>query len=105
MSYTETFEGVNMDVQAIHINISDNLQQRIRKMIKRLRRDFSELNWVTVYFNKKNEHSRASRTVSVRLGISGSDAFASDSGDNWVSLLKCVEGKLRGQLKKRIFPR
>lgn len=101
MSYSETVEGINMEVQAPYITISNNLQQSIIKMVVRLRQHFYELNWVTVYFKKKNEHSSASRTVSVRLGISGSDVFASDSGDNWVSLLKCVEGKLRGQLKKR----
>ncbi len=101
MNYTENFEGIKMDVQAVDISISNTLQQRIRKMIARLRRHISEVNWVDVYFKKENQHPTANRTVSVRVGIPGNDAFASDSGDNWMALLKNVEEKLRRQLKKR----
>src|SRR5688572_12423440 len=101
MSYTENFEGIKMDVQAVDITISDNLQQSIRKMIVRLTRHFSELNWGDVYFRKNSEYSKANRKVSVRLGIPGNDAFASDSGNNWIAVLKSVEGKLRRQLEKR----
>jgi putative sigma-54 modulation protein len=101
MNYTENFDGIKMDVQAPHITISDHLHQSIRKMIVRLRRHFFELNLVDVYFKKKSEHSTANRTVSVRLGIPGNDAFASDSGRNWMALLRNVEEKLRRQLEKR----
>ena len=100
MNYTENFEGIKMDVQAMDISISDDLLRRMRKMIVRLRRHFSELNWVNVYFRKNSEYSTANRKVSVRLGIPGNDAFASDSGNNWKALLKSVEGKLRRQLEK-----
>lgn len=101
MNYTEDFEGIKMDVQAADITISDNLQQSIRKMIVRLRRHFSELNWVDIYFRKNSNYSEANRKVSIRLGIPGNNAFASDSGDNWMALLKKVEGKLRQQLQKK----
>lgn len=101
MNYREDFEGIRMDIQAVDISISDNLQQRIRKMIARLRRRFSELTWVDVHFKKKSEYSTANRTVSVRLGITDNDVVASDSGDNWIALLKCVEEKLSRQLRKR----
>jgi ribosomal subunit interface protein len=101
MNYTENFEGIKMDVQAVDITISNTLQQRIRKMITRLRRHISEVNWVDVYFKKESEHPTANRTVSVRVGIPGNDAFASDSGNSWMALLKNVEEKLRRQLEKR----
>ena len=101
MNYTENFEGIKMDVQAVDISISNTLQQRIRKMIARLRRHISEVNWVDVYLKKESQHATANRTVSVRVGIPGNDAFASDSGDNWMAVLKNVEEKLRRQLKKR----
>jgi len=100
MSYTEDFEGIKVNVQAAHITISDNLQQSIRKMLLRLRRRFSELACAEVYFTKNNGYSKAHRTVSIRLRIPGNDAFASDSGDNWLALIKCVEGKLSRQLKQ-----
>jgi putative sigma-54 modulation protein len=102
MNYTENLEGIRMDIQAVHITLSDNLQQSIRKMILRLRRHFYELNWVDVYFRKKSKHSAANRKVSIRLGIPGNDVFASDSGNNWLALIKSVEGKLRRQLEKRL---
>jgi ribosomal subunit interface protein len=101
MNYTENFEGIKMDVQAVDINISDTVQQRIRKMIERLRRHISEVNWVDVYFKKESGHPTANRTLSVRVGIPGNDVFASESGNRWLSLLKNVEEKLRRQLEKR----
>ena len=100
MNYTENFEGIKMDIQAIDISISDDLQRSMRKMIVRLRRLFPELNWVNFYFKKNSEYSTANRKVSVRLGIQGNDAVASDSGNNWKALLKNVEGKLHRQLEK-----
>ena len=101
MNYTENFEGIKMDVQAVDITISKTVQQRIRDMIVRLRRHISEINWVDVYFKKESAHSTAKRTLSVRVGIPGNDAFASDSGDNFLALLKSVEEKLRRQLEKK----
>lgn len=102
MNYTENFEGIKMDVQAVDITLSDKLQQSIRKMITRLRMHFSEINWIDIYFRKNSSHAESNRKLSVRLGIPGNDAFASDSGDNWKSLLKKVEGKLRRQRIKRL---
>ncbi len=101
MNYTENFEGIKLDVQAVDITISDNIQQEIRDMITRLRRHVSQVNWVDVYFNQETGKSTEQRSVSVRFGIPGSDAFASDSGDNWYALLKSVEEKVRRQLEKK----
>ena len=101
MNYTENFEGIRLDVQAVDITISNDIQQEIRDMILRLRRHVSEVNWLDVYFNEKSGKSTKQRSVSVRFGIPGNDAFASDSGDNFMALLKSVEEKLRRQLKKK----
>ena len=100
MNYTENFEGIKLDIQAADIAITDDLQQSIRNMIGRLKRHISEVNFVDVYFTDKSEKSMDPKTVGVRFGIPGNDAFASDSGDNWMTLLKSVEEKLRRQLKK-----
>lgn len=101
MNYTENFDGIKLDVQAVDITIGDDLQQAIREMISRLRRHVTDVNWVDVYFNEKGGKSTDQRTVSVRFGIPGNDGFASDSGDNFMALLKSVEEKLRRQLEKR----
>jgi putative sigma-54 modulation protein len=101
MNYTENFDGIKLDVQAVDITISDSLQQEIREMIQRLRRHISEVNWVDVYFNERSGKSTEQRSVSVRFGVPGNDAFASDSGDNFMALLKNVEEKLRRQLEKK----
>ncbi len=101
MNYTENFEGIKLDVQAVDITITNDIQQEIRDMIVRLRRHVSEVNWADVYFNEKSGKSTDQRTVSIRLGIPGNDAFASDSGDNWMGLVKSVEEKLRRQLEKK----
>jgi putative sigma-54 modulation protein len=101
MNYTENFEGIKIDVQAVDINIDNTLQQRVRDALVSLRRHISEINWVAVFFKEENQQSTNPRTLSMRLGIPGKDAFASDSGDNWFGLMKNVEEKLRRQLEKR----
>ncbi|GAB1453416.1 hypothetical protein MASR2M47_34720 [Draconibacterium sp.] len=101
MNYTENFEGIKLDVQAGDIDISDNLQQAIRSAIGRLKRHISEVNFVDVYLTDKTEKTTDAKKVGIRFGIPGNDAYASDSGDNWMELLKNVEEKLRRQLQKR----
>lgn len=100
MNYTENFEGIKLDVQAGDINISDDVQQEIRDVIGRLKRHVSQVNFVDVYFTDKSKKSTDAKKVGIRFGIPGNDAYASDSGDNWMALLKSVEEKLRRQLVK-----
>jgi putative sigma-54 modulation protein len=63
-------------------------------MLVRLRCHISEISWVDVYLEDESGKSTDAKSVSVRLGIPGNDAFASDSGDNFMALLKSVEEKL-----------
>jgi len=101
MNYTENFEGIKLDIQAGDIDISDDVQQEIRDTIGRLKRHVSQVNFVDVYFTDKSKKSTDAKKVGIRFGIPGNDAYASDSGDNWMALLKSVEEKLRRQLKKK----
>lgn len=101
MNYTENFEGIKIDVQAVDITIESAVQKEIRDVIVSLRKHISEINFVDVYFKEESRQSTNPRTLSIRLGIPGKDAFASDSGDNWFALVKNVEEKLRRQLEKR----
>ncbi|MFA6758842.1 MAG: HPF/RaiA family ribosome-associated protein [Bacteroidales bacterium] len=100
MNYSENIEGVNIDVQAGEINITDDIQQEIRDAVGRLKKHISEVNFVDVYFTNKSEKSTNAKNVGIKFGIPGNDAYASDSGDNWMELLKNVEAKLRRQLMK-----
>lgn len=100
MNYTENFDGIKLDIQAVDITIADELQQAIREMIGRLKRHISQVNFMDVYITDKSEKSTDPKTVRVRFGIPGNDAFASDSVDNWMPLLNSVEEKLRRQLEK-----
>jgi|SRR5690554_489173 len=100
MNYSENFEGIPLDVQTGEITLTDDIQQEIREIITRLKRHTSDVNFVDVYFTDKSEKSTDAKTLGIRVGIPGNDAYASDSGDNWMELLKNVEEKLRRQLKK-----
>lgn len=100
MNYTESFEGIKLNVQPVDIEISNELQQRVRDTISRLKRFTSEVNFVDVYFTDKSDKSTDPKSVGMRFGIPGNDAYASDSGDNFMQLLKSVEEKLRRQLEK-----
>lgn len=101
MNYTENYEGIKIDVQAVDITISDDIQQNIRNAINKFKRHAKKIDSVDVYFKEEATHATDSKKVSMRVGIPGNDAFAEDSGDNWYELLKNVEEKLKRQLEKR----
>ncbi|MHC2993762.1 30S ribosomal protein S30 [Pontibacter sp. HJ8] len=101
MNYTENFEGIKIDVQAVDITISDDLQLNVRNAITKLKRHAKKIDSVDVYFKEEANQSTDSKKVSMRVGIPGNDVFAEDTGDNWYEQLKNVEEKLRRQLEKR----
>lgn len=101
MIYTEQLDGIKLDVQTVDLTIDEEVQENIRKMIKKLSRFVTEINFVDVHFKEENNQTTDSRTVSVRLGIPGNDAFASVSGSEWLTLLDKIEEKLKRQLEKK----
>jgi ribosomal subunit interface protein len=102
MNYTENFNGIKIDVQAVDITIQDELQQVVRDTVTKLQRHAKEINWVDVYFNIERNHATNNKTVSMRVGVPGPDVFASDSGNDWLPLMKSIEDKLRKQLEKKL---
>lgn len=101
MNYTENFEGIKIDVQAVDIEISDAIQQNVRDAITKLKRHAKKIDSVDVYFKEEAKQSTDSKKVSMRVGVPGNDVFAEDKGDNWYELLSNVEEKLKRQLEKR----
>lgn len=101
MKYTEKLSGITLNIQAIHIDIDENVKETIRKSISRLARHYDKIEWVDVYMEDKKEKSTEQKQVSIRLGIPGNDPFASEYGDSFHSLITNVEEKLRRQLEKR----
>ena len=101
MNYTENFEGIKLDVQAVDIEISDALQQSVRDTIGKIKRHIKKIDSVDVYFKEEASQSTNQKSVHMRVGIPGNDVFAKEEGDNWYELLKNVEEKLKRQLEKR----
>jgi ribosomal subunit interface protein len=101
MNYTENFEGIKIDVQAVDIEISDAIQQNVRSAITKLKRHAKKIDSVDVYFKEEAKQSTDSKKVSMRVGVPGNDVFAEDKGDNWYELLSNVENKLKRQLEKK----
>ncbi|MFD2245557.1 ribosome hibernation-promoting factor, HPF/YfiA family [Pontibacter ruber] len=101
MNYTENYEGVKLDVQAVDIEISDAMQQSVRDTINKLKRHIKKIDSVDVYFKEEASQSTNQKSVRMRVGIPGNDLFAHDEGDNWYQLLDSVENKLTRQLQKR----
>ncbi|WP_242920217.1 ribosome hibernation-promoting factor, HPF/YfiA family [Pontibacter liquoris] len=101
MNYTENFEGIKLDVQAVDISISDGIQQSVRDTISKIKRFTKNIDSVDVYFKEEASQSTNQKSVRMRVGVPGNDLFAQDEGDNWYELLKNVEEKLRRQLEKR----
>ncbi|WP_026464276.1 ribosome hibernation-promoting factor, HPF/YfiA family [Adhaeribacter aquaticus] len=101
MNYTENFEGIKIDVQAVDISISDSVQQSVRDTITKLMRHAKKIDSVDVYFKEEANHSTDSKRVGMRVGVPGTDVFAEDRGENWYELIKNVEEKLKRQLDKK----
>jgi len=100
MNYTENYEGIKIDVQAVDITIGDEIQLRVREMLTKLSR-YAKIVWVDVHMAIERGQSTNTKNINIRLGVPGPDVFASDSGDDWMPLLKSVEEKLRRQLEKK----
>ena len=101
MNYTENFEGIKLDIQAVDIEISDVIQQNIREKISKLMRHAKKIDSVDVYFKEEPSHATNTKSVRMRVGVPGNDVFAHDEGDNWYQLLDNVEEKLKRQLEKK----
>src|SRR5690554_3444172 len=101
MEYTENIKGIKLNIQAVDINIGEDVQERIRKSIERLSQFYDKIEWADIYLEDKKEKSTQRKQVSIRLGIPGNDPFASEYGDNFQALLTSVENKLDKQLEKR----
>ena len=101
MNYTENFEGIKLDVQAVDIEISDAIQESIRKKISKLKRHAKKIDSIDVYFKEEASQSTNTKSVRMRVGVPGNDVFAQDAGENWYELLDSVEEKLVKQLQKK----
>lgn len=100
MEHTENISGIRITIQAVDINLSDNLKETIHSSITRLSRFYDRIEWADVYLEDKKEKSTEQKQVGIRLGIPGNDPYASEYGDNFYQLIPSVEDKLRRQLEK-----
>lgn len=101
MKHTENLNGVKLDVQTVDVTLEDKVKERLRNLISLLAKRYPELTHADIYLEDKGHKATNPKSVSVRLGVPGKDPFASDSGDNFVTLLSAVEKKLLRQLEKR----
>ncbi len=101
MQHSENLSGININVQAVDINIGEDVLETIRKSITRLSRFYDRIEWADVYLEDKKEKSTLQKQVSIRLGIPGKDPFASEYGDDFHALLADVVNKLQKQLERR----
>lgn len=100
MNYTENFEGIKLDVQAVDFTPEKQVEERIRKMISYLKRFSSEVVYATIYLEDKDSKSTEQKSAKVILGVPGPDIIATEKGDNFMALLASIEDKLARQLKK-----
>lgn len=101
MNYTENYKGIKIDVQSPNVDISDAVQEEVRASIDKISRFTTNINAADFYFKADGSSNTATNSVGIRLGIPGPDAFAEETGDNWISLLKSVVDKLIKQLQKK----
>lgn len=100
MNYTENFEGIKLDVQAVDFTPEKQVEERIRKMILYLKRFSNEIVYITIHLEIKGSKSTEQESAKVILGVPGPDIIATEKGDNFMALLTSIEQKLARQLKK-----
>lgn len=100
MNYTENYNGIKVDIQAVDLEISDYVQTEVRSSLDKLLRYASEIIWADVYFKVESANS-GNYVVGMKLGVRGNDVFAEETGENYVPLLKSVTEKLSKQLQKQ----
>ncbi|PZF74317.1 HPF/RaiA family ribosome-associated protein [Taibaiella soli] len=100
MVYTENYNGVKLDVQAVDIDISENTKEVIHEAIDKMSRHTRDINFVDVYM-KDEPHPVNSKTVRIRVGVPGEDAFADDAGEHFDPLIRSVTEKLIKQLEQK----
>lgn len=100
MKYSENLSGIQLNVEGPHVDLSDQVKDSIRKSLDRLGRHYSQVCRADVFLKDKEGKSTNRKEVSIRLSIPGNDAYASETGDNFMALLSQVEEKLRRQLEK-----
>lgn len=101
MNNSEDLAGITINIQAVDMNVGEEVKDRIRKVITKLTRIYDKIEWADVYLEDKKEKSTEQKHVSIRLGIPGKDPFATEYGDNFHALLSAVEQKLHRQLEKK----
>jgi putative sigma-54 modulation protein len=94
-------KGVVIDIQATAMTINGRLQKKIFNMIEKFQRFFTRISWADFYMTESPKRSAFPRAISVRLGIPGSDIYASDTGKTWNSLMTRVEKRIMRQLIER----
>lgn len=101
MNYTDNFEGIKLDVQAVDFTPEQKVEERIRKMLSYLTRFSSgKIVYASVFLEDKRAKSTNQKSVKVQLGVPGPDIIATDTGDDFMKLLASVQEKLARQLKK-----
>lgn len=101
MNYNENYEGIKLDVQAVDITVDKIVEERIRHVLVRLLRFTEKIIWANVYLEDKQGKSNDQKSVKIHLGIPGNEFFASESGDDFYTLLGVVEDKLIRQFQKK----
>jgi len=101
MNYTENYRGIKIDVQAPQVDLSDAIQDELRKAIDKLMRFTDSINAVDVYFNQDGSGSSAVNILGMRVGIPGPDVFAEDRGAHWEPMLRAVTDKNVRQIQKK----
>ena len=93
-------ERMKLSVQSKGIKMNDYLEQRIQRMIKKLKKHLPDINWMDIYFKTTQDASKP-KMVTVRFGIPGPDIVVTDSGSRWKTLLKNIEKRCIRNLQKR----
>lgn len=102
MNYQTELDGIRMDIQTVGFDASEGLQQSIGKALQRLKRFYSgDVIAADVYMRNEETHSPSEKSLRIRVGVPGKDAFADDTGTAWEPLLRSVTDKLVKQLEKR----
>lgn len=98
MDNPKNISNISINIEATGFTLNDGLRDAINKAVGKLSRFHSRIEYVHVFLEERESKRINQKKLSIRVGIPGNDAFASDDGDDFGALLPSVTEKLRRQL-------
>jgi putative sigma-54 modulation protein len=87
---------MRLDIQARHIDVSQQLEETIREKVAKLEHYFENIVDAIVYLHEESDH----KEVEIKLNVRDNTLFVKENGENFQAALDLALDVMKKQLKK-----